>query len=69
VLFGGRDTVISNNTNQITPGNYGAFAAIAVHSWAFGDTSGVQIIGNTITNEGDEKCGGLHVGINIGPHM
>jgi hypothetical protein len=69
VLFGGRGTVISKNTIQITPGNYGAFGAIAVHSWSFGDTSGVQIIGNTITNEGDEKCGGLHVGINIGPHM
>ena len=69
VHFGGRDTIISNNTIRITPGNYGAFAAIAEHSWSFGDESGVQITGNTVTSEGDTTCGGLHVGINLGPHM
>ena len=68
-FFGGRDTVISNNSFKIEAGNYGAFAAIAVHSWDFGDASGIQIIGNTITSEGDTRCGGLHVGINLGPHM
>jgi hypothetical protein len=69
VHFGGRDTVISNNTVKITPGNYGAFAAIAEHSWSFGDESGVQIVGNTVTSEGDTTCGGVHAGINLGPHM
>jgi len=69
VHFGGRDTIIARNTIRISPGNYGAFAAIALHSWSFGDASGVQIIGNTIISEGDTKCGGLHVGINLGPHM
>jgi hypothetical protein len=68
-FFGGRDTVIANNTFRIDPGNHGAFAAIAVHSWSFGDASGIQIVGNTITSEGDTRCGGLHVGINLGPHM
>jgi len=68
-FFGGRDTVISNNSFTIEAGNHGAFAAIAVHSWSFGDASGIQIIGNTITSEGDTQCGGLHVGINLGPHM
>jgi hypothetical protein len=68
-FFGGRDTVISNNTIRITTGNYGAFGGIAVHSWTFGDASGIQINGNTISSEGDSKCGGLHMGINLGPHM
>lgn len=68
-FFGGQNTVISNNTFRITAGNYGAFAAIAVHSWEFGDASGIQVTGNTIISEGDTSCGGLHVGINLGPHM
>jgi len=69
VYFGGKNTIISNNTVQITPGNYGAFAGIAIHPWSFGDVSGLQIIGNHVTSEGDPKCGGLHVGINLGPQM
>ena len=69
VDIGGTNTTISNNTVRITAGNYGAFAAIAVHSWQIGDASGIQVIGNTVVSEGDSKCGGLHAGINIGPHM
>jgi len=69
VSFGGRDTIIANNTIRIEAGNYGAFGAIALHSWDFSDASGIQITGNIITSEGDTKCGGLHAGINIGPHM
>ena len=69
VYFGGKNTIISNNTIHITEGNYGAFAGIAIHSFTFGDTSGLQILGNHIVSEGDTTCGGLHVGINIGPHM
>jgi hypothetical protein len=69
VSFGGANTIISNNTVKITPGNYGAFGAIALHPWDQADTSGVQITGNTLTSEGDSRCGGLHVGINIGSHM
>lgn len=69
VSFGGKNMIISNNEIRITLGNYGAFGAIALHPWASGDASGVQIIGNTIINEGDGSCGGLHAGINIGSHM
>ena len=69
VHFGGQDVIIANNTVRITAGNYGAFGAIALHPWDTADTSGVQITGNTIISEGDLNCGGLHTGINIGPHM
>lgn len=69
VHFGGNDVTIANNTFKITAGNYGAFGAIALHPWDLSDTSGVQIAGNTIVNDGDSNCGGLHTGINIGPHM
>jgi parallel beta-helix repeat protein len=69
VFFGGQNTTISNNTVHITPGNYGAFAGIGIHAWIFGNNQGLQVTGNRVTNEGDTKCGGLHVGINIGPHM
>ena len=69
VSFGGQDTIIANNIIKITEGNYGAFAAIALHPWDQADASGVQITGNVITSEGDSRCGGLHTGINIGPHM
>jgi parallel beta-helix repeat protein len=69
VFFGGKGTIITNNTILIEPGNYGAFGAIAVHPWTLGDISGLQITGNTITSEGDTRCGGLHAGINLGPHM
>jgi hypothetical protein len=69
VSFGGANMIISNNVVRITKGNYGAFAAIAIHPWDIADASGIQIIGNIITSEGDRQCGGLHVGINIGAHM
>ncbi|MBN2549304.1 MAG: hypothetical protein JXB15_09110 [Anaerolineales bacterium] len=69
VFFGGKDTVISNNTIQITPGNYGAFAGIAAHAWIFGNNANLQITGNRVISEGDTKCGGMHAGINLGPHM
>jgi hypothetical protein len=69
VYFGGKDTLIANNTITITPGNYGAFAGIALHPWSFGDVSGTQISGNTIHSEGDTRCGGLHAGINLGAQM
>ncbi len=69
VFFGGKDTVISNNTIQARPGNYGMFAAIAIHPWGWGDVSGVEITGNVITNTASNTCGGIHAGINIGTHM
>jgi hypothetical protein len=69
VFFGGRDTVIQNNTIRTRPGNYGAFAGIAVHPWWFGDVSGVKVIGNQVVNESSTTCGGIHVGINLGTHM
>jgi hypothetical protein len=69
VFFGGHDTVISNNTVQIAAGYYGAFAGIAIHGWIFGDMAGVQVTGNTVTSQGDQSCGGMHVGINLGTHM
>jgi parallel beta-helix repeat protein len=69
VFFGGRDTIISNNTIQARPGNYGMFAAIAVHPWGWGDVSGMEVTGNVVTNTADITCGGIHAGINIGTHM
>jgi len=69
VFFGGKNTTISNNAIQITEGNYGAFGGIALHPWIFGDISGLQIVGNTITSLGNQVCGGLHTGINLGTHM
>jgi hypothetical protein len=69
VFFGGRWTIIRNNTIRVAAGNYGAFAGIAIHPWSLGDVSFGQVTGNTIFSLGDETCGNLHVGINIGPHM
>jgi hypothetical protein len=69
VYFGGKDTVISGNTIQIEAGNYGAFGGIALHPWIFGDISGLQITGNVVSSLGDQTCGGLHAGINLGTHM
>jgi hypothetical protein len=69
VFFGGRDTQIVNNTVHISSGNHGAFAGIAVHSWGFGDVSGVAVTGNQVISEGSTTCGGIHAGINLGPHM
>jgi parallel beta-helix repeat protein len=68
-LFGGMNTVISNNTVRATSGNYGMFAAINIGPVTFSDVSGVQVIDNQVINEADESCGGIHVGIDIGPHM
>ncbi len=69
VSFGGMNTTISNNTIQISSGNYGAFAGIGIHEWWLGDVSGIQITGNQLTSQGDQTCGGMHAGINIGPQM
>jgi hypothetical protein len=69
VFFGGKNTIIMSNTIQVSSGNYGAFAGIAVHPWGFGDVSGVQVVGNQVISQGDESCGGIHAGINIGQHM
>lgn len=69
VFFGGRFTVIRDNTIKVTAGNYGAFGGIAIHPWGLGDISFSQVTGNTIISEGDETCGNLHTGINIGTHM
>jgi hypothetical protein len=69
VFFGGKGTVISNNTIKVTQGNHGAFAGIALHPWILGDISRTQITGNHVSSEGDKKCGGIHAGINLGPQM
>jgi len=69
VTFGGRDTIIANNTIIAQPGNNGMFAGIAVHTWSYGLLSGFQVVGNHVINEADPRCGGIHVGINIGSHM
>ncbi len=69
VFFGGKDTAITNNSIQASTGNHGMFAAIAIHPWGWGDVSGMQITGNTITNTASTACGGIHAGINIGTHM
>ena len=69
VYFGGKDTFIAGNSILVEAGNYGAFAGIALHPWTFGDISGAKIVGNQVSSEGDTRCGGLHTGINLGPHM
>ena len=69
VHFGGVDTIISNNTIRATEGNYGMFAAIAIHPWHIGNISGGEVSGNVVTSEADMTCGGIHAGINIGTHM
>ena len=69
VFFGGKNTIIANNTVTISAGNYGAFAGIAVHPWIFGNVAGMQVTGNQVTSAGDATCGGLHAGINLGPQM
>jgi parallel beta-helix repeat protein len=69
VFFGGKDTIISNNTIQAQTGNHGMFAGIGIHPGIFGNVSNLQIIGNEVINAGDSSCGGIHAGINIGPHM
>jgi len=69
VFFGGKGTIIRNNTVLASAGNYGMFAGIAIHPWIFGDVSGVQVVGNQVLNHGDSTCGGIHAGINVGTHM
>ncbi len=69
VFFGGKDTVIDSNIVQTNPGNHGMFAAIAIHPWGFGDVSGLRVVNNSVNNFGSTTCGGMHVGINIGPQM
>jgi hypothetical protein len=69
VFFGGRATVIRDNTIRVLTGNFGAFAGIAIHPWSLGDISFGQVTGNTVVSLGDQTCGNLHAGINIGPHM
>jgi hypothetical protein len=69
VFFGGRFTVIRENSIQVSAGNYGAFGGIAIHPWGLGDISYGQITGNSVVSLGDQTCGGLHTGYNIGPHM
>jgi hypothetical protein len=69
VFFGGRLTVIRGNTVHVTGGNHGAFGGIAVHPWGLGDVSFGQVANNIVISEGDETCGGIHAGINLGGHM
>jgi hypothetical protein len=69
VHFGGVDTIISNNTIIATAGNYGMFAGILIGPSIHGDISGGQVVSNTVINQADETCGGIHAGIVIGPHM
>jgi parallel beta-helix repeat protein len=69
VFFGGKDTRIRGNTVISEEGNYGAFAAIAIHPWGFGDISSLEVSENTVVSNSDTRCGGLHAGINIGTHM
>ncbi len=69
VHFGGRHTVIRANTIRVSPGNYGAFAGIAIHPFSLGDISFGQVTGNTVVSQGDKICGNLHAGIDIGTHM
>jgi len=69
VFFGGRETVIRGDTVTATPGNHGMFAGIAIHPWALGDVSGTEVVGNTVVNQADATCGGIHAGIDLGTHM
>jgi len=68
-FFGGRETIVRDNLITATTGNFGAFAGIGMHAYTFGNLAYGQVIGNTIINEGDPTCGGIHAGIDLGPHM
>jgi hypothetical protein len=61
--------MISNNEIYAREGNYGMFSAIAVHPWWYGDVSDMQVVENRVISLGDDSCGGMHTGINLGPHM
>jgi len=69
VFFGGKNVRIVGNTIISQNGNYGAFAGIAVHPWGFGDISGMDVSRNTVISTSNQRCGGIHAGINIGSHM
>ncbi len=69
VCFACTGTIIANNTIIAEPGNYGMFGGIALHPWGNSDFSGIEIIDNQVINQGDETCGGIHAGINLGLHM
>jgi len=69
VHFGGRNTIIRNNTVIVESGNNGAFGGIALHPWWFGVNGDYVISGNTVVSKGDNTCGGMHAGINIGGQM
>lgn len=69
VLFGGHETAIVGNTVRATAGNHGMFAAIALHAWTYGENGSQVIARNQVVNAGDSTCGGIHAGINLGPHM
>lgn len=69
VFFGGKDVRIVGNTVTSQDGNYGAFAGIAVHPWGFGNIDEMEVSGNTVISTSDQRCGGIHAGINIGAHM
>ncbi len=67
--FGGKETVIAGNTVRATPGNHGMFSGIMIGPVTFGNISNGQVVNNSVINEGDTTCGGIHAGIDIGPHM
>jgi hypothetical protein len=69
VLFGGHETVVAANHVGASAGSHGMFAAIGVHAWTYGDVGSDVIADNVVSNVGDTTCGGIHAGIDIGPHM
>ena len=69
VLFGGHETVVAGNLVHATAGNHGMFAGIAQHAWTYGEVGSGLVAHNVVTNEGDSTCGGIHAGIDLGPHM
>lgn len=69
VCFDCTNTTIANNTILAETGNNGMFAGIALHPYWNGDFSGITVSDNEVINNGDEICGGIHAGINLGNHM
>lgn len=67
--FGGRRITLKDIHITLTAGNHGAFAAIGFHGQWFGDVSGSEITGISVTSAADMSCGGFHAGIDVGPHM
>ena len=68
-VFGGRRITLRNVAISLTAGDHGAFGAIGFHGQVFGDVSGSEITGITVTSEASTSCGGFHAGINVGPQM